>query len=405
MTPAKILIADDEPLNLLLFAEMIKPMGHTVALAADGLETVQKIHEIRPDLIILDWNMPRLDGLETLIRIKSEADFKETPVIMITGIMTSPENLKQAMEAGAIDFLRKPFDKIELQARVASVLMLARSQRELNERLQTIERNNKFIQALMEAIPHPFIYYNLEGTILGYNNNFNKLFGAENINLIGTNAYDLVSNTGSESHRAKDLELVRTRTNTAYQSINLKNNNDYILSKSLVFNPQGEPENILSIMTDITELNRAHNEIIESKKRELTSSTLRLIQNSEMNNSIIGELEKLNQHTNKTGNDIIKSIVNNLSLNVGESIWQEFEMRFENVYESFYRALNKLFPDLTQGEKKLCALLRLNLSSKEIATLMFQNSQSVDMARYRLRKKLNLKQNENLTDFLMTIDI
>lgn len=158
-------------------------------------------------------------------------------------------------------------------------------------------------------------------------------------------------------------------------------------------------------MTDITELNRAHNEIIESKKRELTSSTLRLIQNSEMNNTIIGELEKLNQYTNNAGNEIIKSIINNLSLNAGGSIWQEFEMRFENVYESFYRALNKLFPDLTQGEKKLCALLRLNLSSKEIATLMFQNSQSVDMARYRLRKKLNLKQNENLTDFLMSIDI
>jgi PAS domain S-box-containing protein len=405
MTPAKVLIADDEPLNLLLFAEMIKPMGHTVSLASDGLDAVQKMNEVRPDLIILDWNMPRLDGLETLIRIKSEPDFKQTPVIMITGIMTSPENLKQAMESGAIDFLRKPFDKIELQARVASVLMLANSQRELKERLQTIERNNQFIKALMEAIPHPFVFYNLDGFILGNNNNFHKLFGAQGINLIGTQVYDLVPNTSNESHRAKDLELIRTHTTLAYPCLNLKNNTDYILSKSLVFNQSGEPESILSIMTDITELNKAHNEIIESKKRELTSSTLRLIQNSEMNNSIIGELEKLSQHTDKPGNDIIKSIANNLTLNAGESIWQEFEMRFENVYESFYKALNKLFPDLTQGEKKLCALLRLNLSSKEIATLMFQNSQSVDMARYRLRKKLNLKQNENLTDFLMSIDL
>ena len=62
MTPAKVLIADDEPLNLLLFAEMIKPMGHTVSLASDGLDAVQKMNEVRPDLIILDWNMPRLDG-------------------------------------------------------------------------------------------------------------------------------------------------------------------------------------------------------------------------------------------------------------------------------------------------------------------------------------------------------
>lgn len=405
MTSAKVLIADDEPLNLLLFAEMIKPMGHTVALASDGLDAVQKIKEVRPDLIILDWNMPRLDGLETLVQIKSEPDFQATPVIMITGIMTSPENLKQAMEAGAIDFLRKPFDKIELQARVASVLMLANSQRELNERLQTIERNNQFKKALMEAIPHPFVYYNLDGIILGYNNIFDKLFGAQGTSLVGAQVYDMIPNAPNESHRAKDLELARSQTSMAYPCINLINESDYILSKSLVFNPQGEPESILNIMTDITELNKAHNEIIESKKRELTSSTLRLIQNSEMNNFIIGELEKLSQHTDKLGNDIIKSIINSLSLNAGESIWQEFEMRFENVYESFYKALNKLFPDLTQGEKKLCALLRLNLSSKEIATLMFQNSQSVDMARYRLRKKMNLKQNENLTDFLMSIDL
>jgi DNA-binding CsgD family transcriptional regulator len=63
-----------------------------------------------------------------------------------------------------------------------------------------------------------------------------------------------------------------------------------------------------------------------------------------------------------------------------------------------------MFPDLTTGEKKMCALLRLNLSSKDIASITFQNPQSVDMARYRLRKKMDLKKEENLIDFLMSIN-
>ena len=79
-------------------------------------------------------------------------------------------------------------------------------------------------------------------------------------------------------------------------------------------------------------------------------------------------------------------------------------MRFEQVYEVFYKRLMEQFPDLTPGERKLCALLRLNVSSKDIAAITFQNPQSVDMARYRLRKKLNLTGEDNLVDFLTKID-
>jgi DNA-binding CsgD family transcriptional regulator len=62
------------------------------------------------------------------------------------------------------------------------------------------------------------------------------------------------------------------------------------------------------------------------------------------------------------------------------------------------------FPALTPNERKLCALLRSGLSSKDIAILTFQNPQSVDVARYRLRKKLNMANEENLSDFLLSIE-
>ena len=91
-------------------------------------------------------------------------------------------------------------------------------------------------------------------------------------------------------------------------------------------------------------------------------------------------------------------------LNMREQIWNDFESRFENAFDSFYNILLERFPTLTSNERKLCALIRSGLSSKEISILTFQNSHSVDIARYRLRKKLGLSNDDNLMDFLIRAD-
>ena len=84
-----------------------------------------------------------------------------------------------------------------------------------------------------------------------------------------------------------------------------------------------------------------------------------------------------------------------------DEIWEEFEVRFKQVYSTFYEKLRIDFPDLTPSELKLCALLRLNLSTKEICELSGQRPSSLDVARYRLRKKLGLSNSPvNLVTFL-----
>ena len=205
------------------------------------------------------------------------------------------------------------------------------------------------------------------------------------------------------NHRDHDRELIESKVDKTYESRFVLLERDYIFSKTLYYKSEKNPEGILCMLTDITELKLAHNEIMESKKRELTSSALRLIHLSEMNNNLISDLEKITEYTTKKGSELIRNTISKFNNNATGSVWKEFETRFENVYESFYERLNQLFPDLTPGEKKLCALLRLNLTSKDIAALTFQNPQSVDMARYRLRKKFNLEKDENLVDFLMNI--
>ena len=80
--------------------------------------------------------------------------------------------------------------------------------------------------------------------------------------------------------------------------------------------------------------------------------------------------------------------------------WNEFRYYFEQVHPSFYENLEKRYPDLTIKEKRLCAFLRLGLSSKDISAITFKEVRSVESARNRLRKKLGMTPDGNLTEFL-----
>jgi DNA-binding response OmpR family regulator/DNA-binding CsgD family transcriptional regulator len=399
----KILIVDDEPLNIVLYSEMLEPNGYIIVSAMDGIEALEVIEKELPRLVILDWNMPRLDGLETLKRIKSNELLKDIPVIMITGVMTSSQNLMEAMKYGAIDFLRKPFDKLELQARVKSMLLLSNSMLELKEKYHQIQSKSIFINILLESVPHPMVYYTVDGLIIGYNSKFLQLVNAEQ-SLVNALIYRVFDRDNREKHMSSDFELINSKKHITYEVLLNSNNNEYLISKNIFNDSLGNTEGIVCMITEISELKKTHRENLDTKKKELASSALRLIQITELNNNMIGELKLVGMHSSAKGKEMVKEIIKKFSIQSGENVWKEFEMRFENVYESFYSQLNQKFPDLTPGERKLCALLRLNLSTKDIAAITFQNPQSIDVARYRLRKKLNLQNDDNLVDFLLKLD-
>ena len=122
-TKPKILLVDDEQAitaNLLPFLER---SGFVVAVAADGEEGLAQVSGFSPDLIVLDILMPRLDGRETLRRLRQAGNW--TPVILLTQVGESTERA-MALEEGADDYLNKPFDPHELVARIRAVLRRAR---------------------------------------------------------------------------------------------------------------------------------------------------------------------------------------------------------------------------------------------------------------------------------------
>ena len=142
--------------------------------------------------------------------------------------------------------------------------------------------------------------------------------------------------------------------------------------------------------------NQKQRELLELKNKELASSALRLIEKDEvirrLKTAIVDKKESLSDAA-------IKRLFKSIS---GSSVqnWEEFEARFMAVNESFYERLNKQFPNLTQGDRKLCALIKLEFNSKEIAQLMGVSIESVHTIRYRLRRKLGLDRSDNLSEFI-----
>lgn len=144
---------------------------------------------------------------------------------------------------------------------------------------------------------------------------------------------------------------------------------------------------------------RKSNEIVELKNKELAASTLKLIEKDGFIDDLKNKLVSANGSLNK---EQINKIVGSMSHDTSDN-WKEFEARFISVNKSFYDQLNKRFPKLTQGDQKICALVKLNFSSKEMSKLLGISVESVHTTRYRLRKKLNLTRKENLKEFIASI--
>jgi tetratricopeptide (TPR) repeat protein len=141
---------------------------------------------------------------------------------------------------------------------------------------------------------------------------------------------------------------------------------------------------------------------IEYKNKELTINVMNLIKKNEFIVDLSEKLIDIEQQATeeKTKTDVLR-LVGTLQKTPQDEIWEEFEIRFKQVYSNFYDKLRADFPDLTPNELKLCALLRLNLSTKEICELSGQRPSSLDVARYRLRKKLGLSNSQvNLVTYL-----
>ena len=144
---------------------------------------------------------------------------------------------------------------------------------------------------------------------------------------------------------------------------------------------------------------------LEIRDKELTSNAMSLMRKNEALSDIAGKLMDIRVSAIKDETKFaIKKIVKELQNNKDKEVWKEFDMRFKQVHMEFYNKLIKQFPDLTPTEQRLCAFLRLNMTTKEISELTGQRTGTIEMARSRVRKKLGLTHDQtNLITFLSQI--
>lgn len=141
------------------------------------------------------------------------------------------------------------------------------------------------------------------------------------------------------------------------------------------------------------------------KDKELAANILYLLNKNELINTISEKLLEIKQQVNNESQPAVQKVILDLQSNLQPELWQEFEFRFQQVHENFYKTLNEKFPDLTPSERRLCAFLKLDMTTKEISAITHQNAKSIDVARTRLRKKLNLTGTDhNLVTFLAQLD-
>jgi len=141
------------------------------------------------------------------------------------------------------------------------------------------------------------------------------------------------------------------------------------------------------------------------KTMELANSTMYLVQKNKFLNRLKSEIRELTAKLDKESNKhALRQIVHRIDRDIkSKQHWKLFDEYFDEVHEDFLNRLKEVHPDLTPKDLRLCAYLKMNISTKEIAPLMNISVRGVEISRYRLRKKLGLEAGANLTEYILRV--
>lgn len=151
--PANIIVVDDTPANLQLLCEMLKGRDYKVRPAPNGALALRSAQLAPPDLVLLDISMPEMDGYEVCARLKADERLRDIPVLFISAL-TDPQDKVRAFQAGGVDYVTKPFNFEEVDARVRTHLELRRQKRELAASLAQLQELERLRDSLTHMIAH-----------------------------------------------------------------------------------------------------------------------------------------------------------------------------------------------------------------------------------------------------------
>ncbi len=158
----RLLVADDNTSNLTLLARYLEYEGFNLIVATDGQEALSKARAELPDLLLLDVNMPYMDGFQVLKELRADPLTEHIPVIILTAARLSPADMQHGFNLGADDYVLKPFDRRELLARIRSRLRV----KEAEDRLRRRNRELNLLPEIARTLSMPYNLNDLAETII-----------------------------------------------------------------------------------------------------------------------------------------------------------------------------------------------------------------------------------------------
>ena len=258
-----VLVVDDVTANRETLLELLDSKGYRIVEAASGPEALKLATESPPDLVLLDVMMPGMDGYEVCRRLRAEAILAEVPVIMITALDDEMSRLA-GIEAGADDFITKPFHGAELRARVRTILRLNHYRRLMGAQERIHEQATLLDQA-REAI----IVTSLDDSIIYWNKGAENTFGWSSGEVLGRRTFELLNVDPAKYKEVRETlavkddwqgELVKTTKDGRQIIVEVR--------CTMVRNIHGQPKSILAINTDVTEKKQLEAQLLRTQRLE-----------------------------------------------------------------------------------------------------------------------------------------
>ncbi|MDD2633566.1 MAG: tetratricopeptide repeat protein [Bacteroidales bacterium] len=308
------------------------------------------------------------------------------------------------------------FKSIETYKELNNLLDLARSYHQLSEYYLVMENTKEFLfyamlaDSIGEAKGLKGVQFTTANTLQNY---YLQAGDFEKAYFYKTRQYNLKDSIDTETSltRLAQLELLYDLEKKEQEMKIQTQRKDFIIALSIVSLVALVIFSILllfryriKVRYSNLEQQKLKNEL-EYKNKEMTANVMALMKKNEMLTDITTRLIDIEA---KADREETKSSIRKVAIDIEnstqEKIWEEFELRFKQVHSAFYNKLNLRFPDLSPNEQRLCAFLKLNLTTKEISSITGQNARAIEMARFRLRKKLGISTQEiNLVTFISQI--
>jgi PAS domain S-box-containing protein len=417
MTIPKILIIDDEPVLQMALERALKNENYNIVFASNGLKGIEKLKKEKPDLVLLDLRMPKLDGFGFLEKINIKPDDPYS-VVVITGHGNDRE-VEKSFELGVNFFLHKPISLVEVRCLAKRCLEMKAVEKELREHRNSLEELVKqrtralinqvrFQQNLIDSIPVPIYFKDTDLNYLGCNRAFEETLGYAKEHILGKNVHDILPEKIANIHHQKDLQLLQAGEIKYYEVTSEYpdgKKHDLLVFKALFHKKDGSIEGLVGTNLDISERNQAQLQLeLHAEELKNTNTALRVLlkqvneNKTDMESKVLDNFARLvNPYLDSLEADLVNTRQHEYVKVIQENI--------KKITSTFSQKLSSSYLGLSPREIQVADLVRHGRTNKESSGILNISINAVEFHRNNLRRKLGIQNKKvNLRTYLLSMD-